>query len=101
MTAALTADVRIDCIGIGAPKCGTTWLAACLSEHPALCMGEPSALNYFCSETIWPEFCAPSGLGSDWLKHRFAHCQRGQRTIEISPNYLYDENAAARIFKHN
>lgn len=101
MPAATSTDIKIDFVGIGAPKCGTTWLAACLDEHPQLCMAEPTALNYFCEQTIWPEFRAPGGLGADWLKERFARCQSGERLIEISPNYLYDETAPSKIFRHN
>jgi Sulfotransferase domain len=96
-----TAAFKIDFIGVGAPKCGTTWLASCLSEHPELCMADPTALNYFCDETIWPEFRAPSGLGLDWVAERFAHCKAGKRLVEISPNYLYDRNSPRRILEHN
>lgn len=94
-------DVVIDAVGVGAPKCGTTWLAACLAEHPMLCVARPSALNYFSDRMIWPEFRAPSGLGPEWLAERFSHCREGQRRIEITPNYLYDGESARRIFAHN
>lgn len=94
-------DVIIDVIGVGAPKCGTSWLAKCLSEHPSVCMAEPSTLNYFCQAMIWPEFRAPNSLGADWLSERFARCRGDQKLVEVSPNYLYDEITPAQIFDHN
>ena len=94
-------DLKIDFIGVGALKCGTTWLAKCLGEHPELCMAEPKELNYFCDNTIWPEFRSCAGLGTKWLADRFAHRKSGQRLGEVSPNYLYDARSPHLIFRHN
>jgi hypothetical protein len=94
-------DLKVDFIGVGAPKCGTSWLATCLSEHPELCMADPTCLNYFCENTIWPEFRIPGSLGAEWLADRFAHCQPGQRLGEFSPNYLCDAHSPHLIFGHN
>ena len=93
--------LKIDFIGVGAPKCGTTWLAACLGEHPDLCMAEPKELNYFCENMAWPEFRTCSGLGAEWLADRFTHAKSGQLLGEISPNYLYDARSPELIFRHN
>jgi hypothetical protein len=94
-------NIVIDAVGVGAPKCGTSWLAACLSEHPMVCMARPSTLNYFCDSMLWPEFRGPSGISGSWLEERFSHCHAGQRLVEISPNYLYDNDSPRRIFEHN
>jgi hypothetical protein len=94
-------DLKVDFIGVGAPKCGTSWLATCLSEHPELCMADPTCLNYFCENTIWPEFRVPASLGAKWLADRFAHCKPGQRLGEVSPNYLCDAHSPHLIFGHN
>ena len=40
-------DFRIDFIGIGAPKSGTTWLADCLRRHPQIFVPEQKELMYF------------------------------------------------------
>jgi sulfotransferase family protein len=93
--------VMIDVFGVGAPKCGTTWLATCLSEHPSICMAEPWTLNYFCETRPWPEFRGTAGLGPDWIARRFTHCKPGQKLVDISPTYLPDESAPRRIFDHN
>jgi hypothetical protein len=94
-------DIKVDFIGVGAPKSGTSWLATCLSEHPELCLSDPNCLNYFCEKTIWPEFRAPGRLGPKWLADRFAHCKPGQRLGELSPNYLCDAHSPDLIFGHN
>jgi hypothetical protein len=64
-------------------------------------MAEPATLNYFCDTTPWPEFRSTSGLGTNWLAQRFAHCNAGQKLADISPTYLQDENSPRRIFEHN
>jgi hypothetical protein len=94
-------DLKVDFIGVGAPKCGTSWLATCLSEHPELCLADPTCLNYFCENTIWPEFRVPASLGATWLADRFAHCKPGQRLGELSPNYFCDAHSPHLIFDHN
>jgi hypothetical protein len=92
---------KLDFVGAGAAKAGTSWLAACLAEHPELCMAEPKELNYFCERAIWPEFRVNNRLGPSWLGERFAHCQPGQLLGEISPNYLCDPMSPPLIFRHN
>ena len=94
-------DIKLDFVGAGAVKSGTSWLATCLSEHPQLCIADPSCLNYFCESMIWPEFRVPASLGPKWLANRFAHCKRGQRLGEFSPNYLCDAHSPQLIFDHN
>lgn len=39
-------------IGIGAPKAGTTWLAACLAEHPEVFLAAVKETNFFDYTTI-------------------------------------------------
>jgi hypothetical protein len=41
------APLQVDFIGIGAPKCGTTWLFYGLGQHPRICLSEPKEINYF------------------------------------------------------
>jgi hypothetical protein len=94
-------DIKLDFVGVGAVKSGTSWLATCLGEHPELCMADPTCLNYFCENMIWPEFRAPANLGAKWLADRFVHCKPGQRLGELSPNYLCDAHSPHLIFSHN
>jgi Sulfotransferase domain len=92
---------RVDFVGVGATKSGTSWLATCLAEHPEVCIADCKELNYFCEKAIWPEFRINHGLGPSWLADRFAHCKSGQRLGEFSPNYLCDPRSPHLIFRHN
>ena len=42
---------KIDFIGIGAPKCGTTWLSAQLEAHPQIGFAPDKEVYYF-ADTI-------------------------------------------------
>jgi hypothetical protein len=42
---------QIDFIGIGAPKCGTTWLSAQLEAHPQIGFAADKEVYYF-ADTI-------------------------------------------------
>ena len=58
---------RIDFIGIGAPKCGTTWLSAQLAAHPQIGFAPDKEVYYF----------------ADTMMRRLAHkelncCERGE-----------------------
>jgi hypothetical protein len=94
-------STKLDFVGVGAAKAGTSWLATCLGEHPAVCMSEPKELNYFCEKKIWPAFHAAHQLGPQWLAERFAHCEAGNRLGEFSPSYLSDARCPELIFQHN
>lgn len=93
--------VKLDFVGVGAAKSGTSWLATCLGEHPEVCMSEPKELNFFCERKIWPAFRTSHQLGPEWLAERFSHCKPGNRLGEFSPSYLCDAHCANLIFQHN
>ena len=46
---------KIDFIGIGAPRCATSWVAQCLMEHPQVCFSSKKELNYFDKEYKYEE----------------------------------------------
>ncbi len=48
--AVLPAHVTL-CIGVGAQRCGTTWLGAYFSRHPSIFMSPIKELHYF--DTLW------------------------------------------------
>lgn len=81
---------RVDFIGIGAAKCATTWIAACLGEHPQICMSRPKETNFFCNPYSWR-----------WYKSCFKHCQPGQIKGEFSISYMTHPETAQRIKNHN
>jgi hypothetical protein len=92
---------KIDFLGIGVAKAGTTWLSRCLREHPQICLSEPKELNYFCRTHIWP-WGSPTfyDCGEKWLQSKFSHWRQGQLRGEFSNCYLVDPQSPLIIKKH-
>jgi hypothetical protein len=92
---------QIDFIGIGAPKCGTTWLSAQLEAHPQIGFA-PDKEVYFFADTI-PRRIAGQELrcfdrGVDWYHKQFpAVSDEIKCRGEFCPAYMYSEEAANRI----
>ena len=92
---------QIDFIGIGAPKCGTTWLSAQLEAHPQIGFAPAKEVYYF-ADTILRRIagqelrCFERGVA--WYHQQFP-AVTGAITCrgEFCPAYLYSEEAAARI----
>jgi Sulfotransferase domain len=92
---------RIDFIGVGAPKCGTTWLSAQLADHPQIGFAPDKEVYYF-ADTIARRIagqelrCFERGVA--WYHQQFP-ALAGEVTCrgEFCPAYLYSEEAAARI----
>ena len=91
----------IDFIGIGAPKCGTTWLSAQLEAHPQIGFAPDKEVYYF-ADTIARRIAGQElrcfDRGVDWYHKQFPAVTgtikcRG----EFCPAYLYSEEAATRI----
>jgi hypothetical protein len=92
---------HIDFIGIGAPKCGTTWFSAQLEAHPQIGFAPDKEVYYF-ADTIARRLAGKElrcfERGDAWYHQQFpantgAVICRG----EFCPSYLYSEEAAARI----
>ena len=92
---------HIDFIGIGAPKCGTTWLSAQLEAHPQIGFAPDKEIYYF-ADTILRRIAGKElrcfERGDAWYHEQFpaavgAVSSRG----EFCPSYLYSEEAATRI----
>jgi sulfotransferase family protein len=92
---------QIDFIGIGAPKCGTTWISAQLAAHPQIGFAPDKEVYYF-ADTILRRLAGKElncfTRGDSWYDEQFppatdAVTSRG----EFCPAYLYSEEAAARI----
>jgi hypothetical protein len=92
---------KIDFIGIGAPKCGTTWLSAQLEAHPQIGFAPDKEVYYF-ADTIMRRLAGKElrcfERGEAWYHEQFPALNgtissRG----EFCPSYLYTEEAADRI----
>jgi hypothetical protein len=94
-----------DFIIAGAPRCGTTYLAAQMRQHPDVCMAVTKEPWYFVHA---PE---PEGIlkllrirtrgyhhrGWAWYEAQFARCRPGQVRGEASVGYLHSPESPALI----
>ena len=78
-----------DFIGIGAQRAGTSWLYACMYEHPQICMPQKE-VNFFSRERNWKR-------GYEWYESVFSECPADAITGEFSTSYLTDTATPARI----
>ena len=83
---------KVNFIGIGAQKAGTSWLASCLSEHPEICMHPKKEAHYFNKRTFY---------FNRW-HYQYSFKNKNKKVIgEITPGYMSDDKVAKRIFQYN
>lgn len=94
---------KVDFIGIGPSKAGTTWVGHMLDAHPQIAMGEPKEVHYFndsmSANGTYDRSHFP--LGIDWYAQHFKHAKPGQLIGEVTPRYFFDPVVPQRIFEHN
>lgn len=97
-------EFRIDFIGIGTGKSGTTWLAEMLRLHPGIYYpSKRKEINFFNAllpqdyKTSNPEYLK----SKEWYHGFFEDRKNGQLCGEITPSYLSMPNAAKDIFEYN
>ncbi len=78
-----------DFLGLGAERAGTSWIYACLYEHPEICAPEKE-LHFFSRQRYWRK-------GFGWYESRFESCNPHQRVGEFSTSYLHHPEAPRRI----
>lgn len=98
---------KVDFIGIGAPRSGSTWLFHALGRHPAVCLSEPKEIKYFNREDFLrpvidgddesPYINPNHARDLDWYARHYRHCPADSLKGEFSPQYLFDDAAPARI----
>ncbi|GBE29887.1 MAG TPA: hypothetical protein ENH10_06230 [Bacteroidetes bacterium] len=104
----MSGDFKLDIVGVGAAKSGTTWTASILKTHPQTCLGHGKELNYFL-ELMPPEMQQRLGTtetkmipkGEEWLKSKFQHWEPGQKKADFSPGYFMDPGSPRLIHEHN
>lgn len=88
---------EIDFIGVGAPRCGTTWIAECLMEHPEISFPYTKELNYF-SHTREKSKSEYDISGIKGYLRMFQSCEK--KKGEFSTYYMVDEEVAGIIKKY-
>jgi hypothetical protein len=79
-------------IGIGAPKCATTWLHNCLEAHPDVFMADVKETNFFVFDTI-------EGRLDEYTTH-FETATDAHAVGELSVSYISSEVAPERVYRH-
>lgn len=91
---------RVDFIGVGAPKSGSSWLAKIIQEHPDAQMSYTKEVTFF-NDTggIYHNKNTNYRKGVEWYQTQFP--KKNSKIIgEFSTDYLYDKKAAQRLKKH-
>lgn len=78
-----------DFIGLGAQRSGTSWIYACLYDHPQLC-APSKEIHFFSRETSWHR-------GQAWYERHFRSCAPSAVAGEFSSSYLSSPIAPGRI----
>jgi len=78
-------------LGIGAPRCATTWMSTCLAAHPEVFMAAAKELNFF-------QYGSIEGRLPEYEAH-FAGAEGKRAAGEISVRYLNSPVAAKRILE--
>lgn len=85
--------MRLEVVGVGPQKAGTTWLYRSLQEHPRLCFPQTVKETFFLDrrfEKGWP-----------WYWSHFQHCSGDQLCAEIGPSYFDIPETVTRLQEHN
>lgn len=83
------------CFLIGAPRCGTTFLAKSLTRHPAICFSKPKETHFFVRDWSSVE---PAQRSAEFLRRYFGHLDEAHQLIaEGSPLQLRDPAAIERL----
>lgn len=84
-------EKKVDFIGIGPGKSGTTWLFLNLKKHPSICASKVKETNYFNEHYF---------RGEAWY-HSLFNLSGESIVGEISNTYIFSPEAAARIHEYN
>lgn len=83
---------KVDFIGIGSGKCGSTWIYENIVRHPEVCDKNLKELNYFSDLYTEHDF--------SWYQRQFGNCKDCTIKGEFSVTYLANPEAPKRIKRH-
>lgn len=79
-------------LGIGAPKCATTWLYNCLDDHPDVFMSDVKETNFFAAGSV-------EGRLDEYTAH-FEGVSSERAIGEVSVWYIHSEIAPRQAYAH-
>lgn len=93
------APVRVDFFGIGGAKCGSTWLAQCLDEHPAISIAEGKETNFFVDRLSVFDGDRNPAYMMDWGRYRalYRKAKPGDIRGDFSINMLHNVETAPAV----
>lgn len=80
---------RLEIVGVGPQRTGTTWLDACLREHPALCLPAETKETFFLDRHF--------ERGWGWHARFFERCGEDRLRTEIGTTWFDVPAAAERL----
>ncbi len=93
--------IKIDFIGIGVGKSGTTTVARLLEAHPQICLSIPKEVCYFNAFNSY-RFKKRDNhhrlKSFNWYFNHFTHCEIDNVKGEFSPTYFIDPEAPKNIY---
>lgn len=94
---------RVDFFGIGAPRCGSTWLATILDEHPEVAVSRPKEPDFFVQRMdVFYPYANPRYLADwDWYRSCFAHARRGAKLGDFSINLFNNVHSAPQAIRRH
>jgi len=90
---------KIDFIGVAAPKCGSSWVAKVIEDHPQVGFSKIKEPNFFLTNNFFKSPLAK--IFNGWQCENFYQYKKifkaGEKIGEFSPSYLYDTTSANKI----
>ena len=84
---------KVNFIGIGAQKAGTSWLAEALNEHPEIYIHKKKEAHYFNRRRFF--------INTFHYERSFRPKKQEKIIGEITPSYISDKKVAKRIYNYN
>lgn len=86
------AEFKIDFLGVGVEKAGTSWVAECLAQHPQICFASQKEVHFFNKN---------HEKGLTFYQSYFKNYPLdNEKKGEFTPRYFYNQQVPERIKKH-
>lgn len=85
---------KVDFIGVGASRSGSSWLSSCLSEHPEIGFSTEKEVHFFDDDYSFNK-------GVEYYHNFFKRHSPEKKWGEFTPGYFTNHSTAKRIFSYN